>query len=1004
MTTSQFKKIARILKEVYAELEKEVIDKGGDILSPEYETLVAEARLAVLEKAGFTLEEYRQAKLKVSKLTPADVISEIERVEHRLNPLEEAHIPTRAEIREIAHEVAEEYIVPPQVTNQVVERITIEKPIKETVEVRVEYDDSSIKEKIESIGERLTNIKIPEFNIEAIKSDLKLDFGAMFEHNIDMMGMPDFRKLAMGLQGQIDKITSDITAIDSSVTLLDVSANSTTAPLSIYNLSAGIPVNFKSSDGNTLLYLDETNERIGVGTASPGDVLHVAGGIRSQDATNPYILLNKTDATARAWYMQVSGDNLNFALGGSSKLSILTDGNVGIGTDAPDDELTVAGTIRSEDDATNYTQYNASGIDVYKSGASALDINTDGATSFFYSKQIPLTFRAIDSNITFQNGLMYLDEVTQRVGIGTTGPTYKLEVVSGTSNGFYFNGTYNKLQANAGYTEIESYHNTRMVIDSTASYADRYFSIAKGASYIGGGSPTELFRVQENGNVGIGTISPASKLEVSGIARVTRSDDVSQYGLISIENGNVDYDAVGSINHVWKNAGSEKMRLDTSGNLGIGVSPATRLQVNGNANDDVEALKVANSNATGGTGIILDRKVDYRATKIKFSLADVGEWYAGVLRDSGSPTTSFHIGTGEDIGSTAPVLSLLTSGNVGIGNKSPSYQLDIAKAADTYMRIKRTDSNGTAGLRVANSVQEFFLGTSYSLGGNAFEIYDITDGVSRMSIDTSGNIGINTTGPGFKFDVKLADYTFVDQVHISNGGSYGLYLNGTDRSTSGTGFAGNFRYDTGTPADSRPQEATADGILFDNGISFFSNSGLTGNVAFTPTTRIKITTTAISPGANDGLTLGTTALQFSDLFLAEGGVINWDNGDATLTQAGNVVTLAGANLVAAINERVVTTTDDATAVIDVTLTDVYELTAIANNTTFSTTGSPTDGQNIIIRWKDAGVSKTLTWDAIFVAIGVTLPASTTAGKWQYVGCQYNSGAAKFHAIAVATQA
>jgi len=74
------------------------------------------------------------------------------------------------------------------------------------------------------------------------------------------------------------------------------------------------------------------------------------------------------------------------------------------------------------------------------------------------------------------------------------------------------------------------------------------------------------------------------------------------------------------------------------------------------------------------------------------------------------------------------------------------------------------------------------------------------------------------------------------------------------------------------------------------------------------------------------------------------------------------------------------------------------------NAATSTTGSPTDGQNIIIRWKDAGVSKTLTWDAIFVAIGVTLPASTTAGKWQYVGATYNSGAAKFHVTAVATQA
>lgn len=58
-----------------------------------------------------------------------------------------------------------------------------------------------------------------------------------------------------------------------------------------------------------------------------------------------------------------------------------------------------------------------------------------------------------------------------------------------------------------------------------------------------------------------------------------------------------------------------------------------------------------------------------------------------------------------------------------------------------------------------------------------------------------------------------------------------------------------------------------------------------------------LTSTALSPAANDGNALGTTALQWSDLFLAEGGVINWDNGDATLTQSGNTLTVAGAELI-----------------------------------------------------------------------------------------------------------
>lgn len=105
-----------------------------------------------------------------------------------------------------------------------------------------------------------------------------------------------------------------------------------------------------------------------------------------------------------------------------------------------------------------------------------------------------------------------------------------------------------------------------------------------------------------------------------------------------------------------------------------------------------------------------------------------------------------------------------------------------------------------------------------------------------------------------------------------------------------------------------------------------------------------------------------------------------------------------------ITQRVVTTTDDATAVIDVDVTDVYQLSAVANATTFSTTGTPTDGQKLFIRFKDAGVAKGLTWDAVFAVIGVTLPTTTVASKWHYVGCQYNSAATKWHVLAVSVEA
>lgn len=53
--------------------------------------------------------------------------------------------------------------------------------------------------------------------------------------------------------------------------------------------------------------------------------------------------------------------------------------------------------------------------------------------------------------------------------------------------------------------------------------------------------------------------------------------------------------------------------------------------------------------------------------------------------------------------------------------------------------------------------------------------------------------------------------------------------------------------------------------------------------------------TTLRPWANDGLALGTVAASFSDLFLASGGVVNWNNGDVTVTHSSNTLTFAGAS-------------------------------------------------------------------------------------------------------------
>lgn len=102
--------------------------------------------------------------------------------------------------------------------------------------------------------------------------------------------------------------------------------------------------------------------------------------------------------------------------------------------------------------------------------------------------------------------------------------------------------------------------------------------------------------------------------------------------------------------------------------------------------------------------------------------------------------------------------------------------------------------------------------------------------------------------------------------------------------------------------------------------------------------------------------------------------------------------------------RVTSVTSTATLTIDSSTTDQAVITAQSGNLTIaSPTGSPVDGQKLIIRVKAVGTS-VITWNAIFRQIGTTLPTPTTAGKSIYVGLIYNSLDTKWDVVAVAEEA
>ena len=94
----------------------------------------------------------------------------------------------------------------------------------------------------------------------------------------------------------------------------------------------------------------------------------------------------------------------------------------------------------------------------------------------------------------------------------------------------------------------------------------------------------------------------------------------------------------------------------------------------------------------------------------------------------------------------------------------------------------------------------------------------------------------------------------------------------------------------------------------------------------------------------------------------------------------------------------------ATPAINTDLYDEFDITALAANITSMTTnltGTPRNGQKLLIRIKDNGTARTITWGASFASSGTaTLLATTAISKTHTVGLVYNSTASKWYCLAV----
>lgn len=138
------------------------------------------------------------------------------------------------------------------------------------------------------------------------------------------------------------------------------------------------------------------------------------------------------------------------------------------------------------------------------------------------------------------------------------------------------------------------------------------------------------------------------------------------------------------------------------------------------------------------------------------------------------------------------------------------------------------------------------------------------------------------------------------------------------------------------------------------------------------------------------------------LVKADVGLGNVDN-TSNATERAATRTLTNAR----VTKRIGTTASSATITADADSHDQYNVTAQAAAMAIANpSGTPTDGQMLLYRFKDNGTARAIDWTTagVFRAVGVTLPTTTVVSKTLYVGTVRNAADSKWDAISVAQEA
>ena len=424
---------------------------------------------------------------------------------------------------------------------------------------------------------------------------------------------------------------------------------------------ANIPaLNFSSTgiDDNatsTAITID-SNERVGIGESSPISELHITDAsatavvrLESSDSGDCRINFDDQSATDRGRIIYAhSDDSLRTEVAGSERMRIDSSGNVGIGTSSPESPLHVVGTntllspLRIQPASGN--------------GASAFSIRQDATADRFniglaYSSASGIIGNRVKpSNTSESDATGFLSSSASNVA--------RTAIKFHTSGDIQF---YNAPQQNTAVDSVVAM-TERMRIDSSG----RLLIGTTDIGYTGFGD--DLTIGSASGNNGMTIRSGTSNYGTFYFSDATGTS-AGTYA------GKIQYNHSDNSMVFATNSSSERMRINSSGNVGIGTSsPNAELHISKSADANSTELILENTfTASGSTDEIIQLQARFGGYDASYIITGKEEDFT-----TSANRSSFMSFTTRKDGTLAEKMRIDSSGNVGIGTSSPTQKLDVS--------------------------------------------------------------------------------------------------------------------------------------------------------------------------------------------------------------------------------------------------------------------------------------------------------------------------------------